>query len=152
MNKQYRFDDKDITITWSADEHRDYQPADLDAIRASGIFRQDQEGGDIIFARQLDYVKARIYEKKLPPISADILVPDDTSTPDYAEEMSVQIYDAVGMAKIIANYADDLPRADVRGATLKVKVKTLGDSYGYNVNEIRASRRTPPVSEKLSPG
>jgi hypothetical protein len=52
------------------------------------------------------------------------------------------MYDIVGMAKVIANYADDLPRADISGAARTVTVKTIGDSYGYNVNELRASRAT----------
>jgi hypothetical protein len=46
------------------------------------------------------------------------------------------------MAKVISNYADDLPRADIAGAMQTVMVKTIGDSYGYNVNELRASRAT----------
>lgn len=130
------------------DEHYDsYDDIDLAVIQSLGqrIFQQDAVefgGNSLFFARQLDYVKATVYARKFPPLNADLLVPDDTSTPEWAETVTVMSYDSVGMAKIIANYADDLPRADVRGMAQMVTVKTLGDSYGYNINEIRASRAT----------
>jgi len=43
------------------------------------------------------------------------------------------------MARIIANYAKDLPRADVKGKEFTSPVKSLGASYGFNVQEIRAA-------------
>ena len=46
------------------------------------------------------------------------------------------------MAKIINNYATDLPRADVKGKPVTGYVKSLGDSYGYSVQEMRASKMT----------
>jgi hypothetical protein len=96
----------------------------------------------IWLARQLDYVVSKVYERLLPAINANNLVPDDTSIPEWIETVTIMQYDAVGMAKVISNYADDLPRVDVRGAARTVTVKSLGDSYGYNVNELRASRAT----------
>jgi hypothetical protein len=87
-------------------------------------------------------VKAQTYDRLRPGINADRLVPDDTSTPEYMETITIRMFDQVGMAKVIANYADDLPRADISGAARTVTVKTIGDAYGYNVNELRASRAT----------
>jgi hypothetical protein len=96
----------------------------------------------IWLAQQLNFIKAQTYDRLLPGINADRLVPDDTSVPEWVETITIRMFDAVGMAKVIANYADDLPRADVTGAGKTVQVKTLGNSYGYNVNELRASRAT----------
>jgi len=110
------------------------------------LFREDAIGDSatigIWLARQLDYVSSKVYQRQLPAINADRLVPDDTSVPEWVETVTTLQYDAVGMAKVIANYADDLPRVDVRGAAKLTSVKTIGDSYGYNVNELRASRAT----------
>jgi hypothetical protein len=110
------------------------------------LFREDAIGDattvGIWLARQLDYVSSKVYVRELPGINADRLVPDDTSIPEWVETVTSVMYDQVGMAKVIANYADDLPRVDVRGATKLSAVKTIGDSYGYNVNELRASRAT----------
>ena len=110
------------------------------------MFREDAYGDPlhmgIWLARNLDYVTSKVYVRQLPAINADRLVPDDTSIPEWIETVTTTQFDSVGLAKVIANYADDLPRVDVRGAEKTVAVKTIGDSYGYNVNEIRASRAT----------
>lgn len=99
--------------------------------------RMDDAG--IFFARALDYVKATLYAIRRPQMNGDALVPTVTDTPAYAESITWQMYDEVGMAKIIANYSDDLPRADVRGREQSVLVRTVGDSYGYNTHEMRAA-------------
>ena len=44
------------------------------------------------------------------------------------------------MAVIISNYATDLPRADVKGRPTTAMIKSIGDSYGYSIQEMRASR------------
>jgi len=49
----------------------------------------------------------------------------------------------VGFAKVISAYSKaDFPRVDVYGEEDTVKVKAIGDSYGYNIKEIRMSART----------
>lgn len=123
-------------------EHMHYDDADVVVLQNSSMIKQVvREDADVIFlARQLDYVRAQTYDRQLPATNADAMVPDDTSVPEWAETVTQYAYDAVGMAKVIANYADDLPRADVRAISRSVTVRTLGDSYGYNVNELRASR------------
>jgi hypothetical protein len=127
-----------------AELHEHYDEDDAGMIAASSIGRQiiREDADTIFFARQLDYVRAQMYERQLPAANADRLVPDDTSIPEWAEIVWQYAYDAVGMAKVISNYADDLPRADVRTTARSVGVRTIGDSYGYNVNELRASRAT----------
>ena len=67
------------------------------------------------------------------------LVPIASDVPEYAETVVYKTYDTVGMAKIVANYADDLPRADVLGTEYTVRVKTVADSYGFNIMELKAS-------------
>jgi len=122
-------------------EHMHYDAADVAAIQQfaaqSQVALREDEG--IFAARQLDYVKARTYDRKLPVMRALELVPTSSDTPEWAESITYRSYDMVGMAKIIANYADDLPRADVTGKETMVPVRTIGDSYGYNINELRAS-------------
>jgi hypothetical protein len=126
-----------------ARNHNEYDADDLTTIRASGLLREDSAefgGSSLYFARQLDYVKASAYQKLYPEMRSSTLVPDNTEYPEWVETISLVTYEPVGMAKIISNYADDLPRADVRAMVQTVPVKTVGDSYGYSVNEIRASR------------
>ena len=70
------------------------------------------------------------------PMNAFRIFPVKTEVPAGAATAMQRVYDQTGMAKIISNYADDLPRADVVGQEIPTKVLTLGDSYGYNVVEI----------------
>lgn len=67
------------------------------------------------------------------------LVPVSSEAPEWAETVTERIYDMVGMAKVIANYADDLPRADVAMTERAVKVKNIGAAYGYNLQELKAA-------------
>jgi hypothetical protein len=64
------------------------------------------------------------------------IFPVQTEIPAGAQVAIQRTYDQTGIAKVISNYADDLPRADVIGTETPVKVQTIGDSYGYDVVEI----------------
>lgn len=121
-------------------KHMHYDAADLPAIEdltlKSGQFTED---AGLFTARELDFVKAQTYTAKLPPMLGLTLIPTGSEAPEYAETITMKAYDEAGMAKIIANYADDLPRADVSAKERTVRVKDLGASYGYNLSELKAS-------------
>jgi hypothetical protein len=97
-------------------------------------------GESIFFERELEHVKARVYEVDYPEIKHRKLIPVSTEAPPWVDSITYTQYDKVGLFKIIANYADDLPRVDVKGQQFTAVVRSLGGSYGYNVQEIRASR------------
>lgn len=92
------------------------------------------------FARQLEEIRARTYDVKLVELKARMLIPVDNSAPPGADAVTYRQFTASGLAKIIASYADDLPRADVFGKEFHVNVKSIGASYGYNIQEIRAAQ------------
>jgi hypothetical protein len=91
------------------------------------------------FGRQLEYVKAATYDTKYAALRATELIPVSTEAGPGAQKIIYRSYDAVGMAKIIADYADDLPRSDVKGIEYSANIRSLGSAYGYNINEIRAA-------------
>ena len=117
-------------------ETMNYDEADLRAIEATGRFDANE---GIFFARQLEYVKSRTYDIKRVPLNAMRLLPVSTETPEGATTITYRQYDGVGMAKIIANYANDLPRADVTGKEFTSPIRTIGDAYGYNTQEVRSA-------------
>lgn len=94
----------------------------------------------IFFARELDYIKSKSYDKIYPEFTALNKFPITHEIPEGAETMTYYSYEKTGMAKVITNYANDLPRADVKGSPTSVLIKSLGSSYGYSVQEMRASR------------
>lgn len=95
------------------------------------------------FERQLEHVKAQTYNVKYPELKAasGMVFEIDSSASNGDETITYQQYDQFGMAKIISDYADDLPRADVAGKEFTAKVRSIGSSYGYNVQEVRRAQR-----------
>lgn len=116
-----------------------YDAQDLRAIEASGRFDANES---VFFARQLEYVKSQAYDVKRPPLNALQIFPVSTATPEGATTITYRQYDTVGMAKVIANYANDLPRADVSAKEFTSNIRGIGVAYGYNVQEIRSSQMT----------
>ena len=113
-----------------------YDENDLRAIQSTG--RLDANEG-VFFARQLEFIKSQSYDVKRARLSAMEVFPVSTATPEGATTITYRQYDQVGMAKIIANYADDLPRADVSGKEFTSPIRGIGVSYGYNMQEIRSA-------------
>lgn len=127
-----------------------FDQADYQALMASNItptlaqsknLRFDSvEDASVFFARELDYIKAKSYDKQYPEFTALNHFPITHEVPEGAETVTYYSYEKTGMAAIISNYATDLPRADVKGTPTTSPVKSIGDSYGYSVQEMRASR------------
>ena len=88
------------------------------------------------FEDQLRYVKTKTYDRKYPEFGLFGNIPISYEVPKHKREIEVRSYDMTGIAKIISDFADDLPRVDVVAISATVKVRTLGDAYGYSVDEI----------------
>lgn len=97
-------------------------------------------GESVFFARELESKAAKSYDVIKAPLKAFELFPVDSSDGAGCETISYKQFDQTGIAKIIANYADDLPRANVKGKEFFAKVKSVGNSYGYSLQEIRAAQ------------
>ena len=111
------------------------------AIMASPGTRFDsEEQASVFFARELDHVKAQSYDVEYPELTAINLLPVTSEADPGAETITYYTYDKTGLAKVIDNYSTDLPRADVTGKPSFAAIKSVGDSYGYSAQEMRASR------------
>lgn len=111
------------------------------AIMASEGTRFDSaEDASVFFARELDHIKAQSYDVEYPEFTALNLFPISSEADAGAETITYYTYDKAGLAKVIQNYSTDLPRADVNGKPSFAQIKSLGASYGYSVQEMRASR------------
>lgn len=112
----------------------------MDPIRSNNPMRLDSNES-AFFDRELLYVKTKAYDAKLAELKGLSLIPISTEAGSGVNEIAYQQYRGVGFAKIIADYAKDFPRVDVYGEEKSVKVKGIGDSYGYSITEIRQSQR-----------
>ena len=133
-----------------AKKHTHYDSTELKTLRNSAIpaaimasegTRFDSaEDASVFFARELDHIKAQSYDVEYPELTALTLFPISSEADPGAETITYYTYDKSGLAKVIDNYSTDLPRADVNGKPSLAIIKSIGDSYGYSAQEMRASR------------
>lgn len=113
-----------------------------DALRAieDTMGQRFDQGESIFFERQLESVESRLYLKKFRELKYRSLIPISNRDGEGAETITYYLYTKVGMAKIIANPSDDLPRSDVFATRNTQAVHVLGTSFGYSTQELRAAR------------
>jgi len=114
-----------------------YDERDYNYIMSTGRF---DAGESIFFARELEKIKAKSYDVMYPEFTATNVIPVSTDAGPGAETITYYQYDAVGIAEIINNYATDLPRVDLVGKMFTSKIKSVGTSYGYSIQDIRAAQ------------
>lgn len=101
---------------------------------------QRMDANETMFlARQLEEIRAKSYDIKYAPLDAVSFLPVDTSLSPGAEALTYRQYEMFGMAKIVADYANDFPTANVVAREFTSKIKSLGASYQYSVQEMRAA-------------
>lgn len=102
--------------------------------------------------RSLEHLKAKTYEKRYPEFKARRLVPVSHETPSGAETISYEEYDGVGVAQLLASYADDIPRSDVKAKKQVSGIRGIASSYGYSLQEVRAAIMSgrPLAAQKAS--
>ena len=105
-----------------------------------------------IAARMLTQVRAKTLEVTHGKLNAFTVFPVQTEVRAGATTALQRTYDMVGMAKIVANPADDLPLADIFVEETSVKVKQLGIAYQYSVRDLQHAvfSNTPLSTMKAS--
>jgi hypothetical protein len=99
--------------------------------------------------RQLEQVRAKTFEVEYPELRARSFFPLASDIAPSAETYVYFVYDKTGHAKVIANGVDDLPRVETHVTERTGKVRSLGDSYGWNIVEMReAARLNVPLRDQ----
>lgn len=107
--------------------------ADVDRIyNAMIVHRAELYGADrldanetMILEHQLEQMRARSVDVQRPEFKARRLVPVTSEIDPGAESWAYSIWDRAGMAKVVANYADDIP-----------KVATFAKKYTHTIESI----------------
>jgi len=89
--------------------------------------------------RQLEFIKAQTYDIVYPELKARTLIPVDNSVDPGAETITYRQWDEFGAAKVISNFADDLPSVDALVEEFTSPVKSIGASYQWSVQDLRRS-------------
>lgn len=89
--------------------------------------------------RELNHVQAEIYKTDFPELKFRALVPVSNEVNPGAKTHSYKQYTAVGVAKIIANPADDIPMVGLYAEEFVGKVRSLALGYGYSYEDLLAA-------------
>jgi hypothetical protein len=93
----------------------------------------------VFFQTALEYVKQQTYDVVYIGPSAFRLFPMSTEAGPGANTIVTKAYDGVGNARIIASYADDLPKVGVSATESRTAVRSIGASYGWSLQDVRAA-------------
>lgn len=106
------------------------------------VSKSDATTAGIWTAQELHKIKQAAYEKEYPPGSALRVFPVTNDLSDTDKTFEYQVFDKVGLAKIIADYTDDLPTVDALMTSEFGKVFRLGNAFLISIDEIKAGQRT----------
>jgi hypothetical protein len=90
----------------------------------------------VIFEKQLEYVKSQVYDEINVDLKAFALLPVTSEIPEWATEMTWRSFNGYGVAKFIADKANDYPTVEVGGSEQSRKIHRIGLSYDYSKLEL----------------
>lgn len=126
---------EDFKIDTASNEYQSY----INSASQIGITKNDES---VFFARNLEFARQTAFKvnySELKLLNGGLL-PIDTSIPAGAEVDSYKIEDAVGTAKVVASYADDIGTVEILGKEVFNKIISIADSYVYSRQDARADQ------------
>ncbi|WP_419636502.1 major capsid family protein [Thiolapillus sp.] len=102
-----------------------------------GKFNRDN---GVLFATQLRYMEAQLYETKYPALKSREIFPIDYAVPAGAKEAGYDMWDGYGEAKVIDNYSDDLPMVGVSMSRSIGPIAGFGVGADYSIQDIREAQ------------
>lgn len=95
----------------------------------------------LFLERELTQLRAKLFNVEFPPSLARTFAPKATDIAASAETYSYKVYKPIGAAKLIAYKGGDIPRVDTVADEVLGKVRPIGASYGWDINELREAAR-----------
>lgn len=113
------------------------------------VGRNMDAGESMIFALQLQHLRAQVLDRPYPEHKARTLIPQQSESAPGSTEFAYVVADQVGMFELITNYADDLPVTDVKGEKIVVDISTFGGAVHYSIDEVEnASKAGMPLTAR----
>lgn len=105
----------------------------------------------MVFERQLEYMRARTVDIERPEFKARRLIPVTSEVDPGVETWAYSQWDRVGMAKVVANYADDIPKVATFAKRFVQTVETIALGYGWSwLDTQRTARAGVPLRTRLA--
>lgn len=128
--------------------------AEVDRIyNAMIVHRAELYGADrldanetMILEHQLEQMRARSVDVQRPEFKARRLVPVTSEIDPGAESWAYSIWDRAGMAKVVANYADDIPKVAMFAKKYTHTIESIALGYEWSwLDLLRTARAGVPL-------
>jgi len=96
---------------------------------------------NLFLARELEHKLAQSRDVKYAATEARRFIPTNFEVDPGAETIVVETYDHKGHAKIVADYADDVPLVNSKKSETRIPVKTIADGFIYSIQEVKAAAK-----------
>lgn len=103
--------------------------------------RRQDANETVAFSRSLEHVKAQILDAEFPDLRARDFIPPETDTDPNADFFTWRQYTREGVAKIVANYATDVPMIDEFGEEATSPIRSVAAGFQYSTQDLRRSRK-----------
>lgn len=100
---------------------------------------QIDAGESMFVARQLEHIRAGLYQVQYTNLMYDRLLPINRSVSSGKNDYTIRIMDVVGEAVVIDELADVLPDVEAKVTEKSMRFFTIGLSYKFAHQEIRAA-------------
>lgn len=104
--------------------------------------QRDDANESLFFARDLEYQESRVYEKKYPEIKFRQIFPVNNEGGPAALFITYKMLDKTGMAQVISDYSQDLPRVNLSAVEVTKQAFSVADSAVYSQREVDAAMAT----------
>lgn len=137
------------------DSVKDVNGAILDAVRnfnqALPVGEAVDDNESVIFARQLETVKNRVYEIQYPALRGRSFVPMSNEAGPNTKYITYRVWDKVTSAALISDYSTDFPSVSASARELTIKFHDYGNSFEYSIPELREAREAGvPLDSKMA--
>lgn len=119
--------------------HQNYDEAELNYFRNHAEVRMD-DSESIFLARELDALRARVFEAEFPGLNALQIFPVQSEAAVWQKTFTYGLMSEFGIAKIVSDYADDIPMVGVMGQWETCTIYRIADAYQFSLDEIRAAQ------------
>lgn len=121
-------------------------------VDAAEARKREDAALSVFFARELEAIKRRSFDRKYPNLLARTFIPySPEPAAEGAESITYRSYDRRGMMKLISGYETTLQRIDVVGSEFTSPVKSIGGMVSWTRQEVRAAEyaRKPLKSDRM---
>lgn len=101
--------------------------------------RKDSDPATAFFQRELMHIITTPYFKVYSEIKYAQLWPVTYEVPTGARTWEAQLFDELGQADIVDDYADDAPDAEIAGSELIGKIYPVRAQFTYSLQDIRSA-------------